>query len=209
LHASYMMLTLQVTDHNHGHVGQEQGQAMLRSTARTGIVLGALGLVLVAGLLTAVGRRPLAEPVYTVAAVRAGLRQHPQAWIGRTVLVQGRLAGALDWGTAHGSSPLNPLYPLRGLMVRIRLVPPDLKGFPPRDWRGPDLWVAPHLALPPWGSLVAVLRHVPVVGQLFPAPKPWDALLDRPGVFRLTLLPSHATVCQNVCSDALLDEVQT
>jgi hypothetical protein len=33
-------------------------------------------------------------PVYTVAQVSAGLRQHPAAWVGRTVVVRGTLAVA-------------------------------------------------------------------------------------------------------------------
>ncbi len=50
-----------------------------------------LGMSLLAGLVTAVVRRPssLAGPVYTVAQVRAGLARQPAAWAGRTLLVRG------------------------------------------------------------------------------------------------------------------------
>ncbi len=92
------------------------------------IVLGMLGLVLVAVVAgyVAVARFAPTGPVYTVAAVRAELRQRPLIWIGRTVLVRGTVAGALSWGApgySAGAQPMNPLYPPPGLNIRIRLVP--------------------------------------------------------------------------------------
>jgi len=55
-------------------------------------VLLAVLLVVVAGVTTAVvGRLASAERVYSVGEVVSGLRQHPQAWIGRTVLVRGAI----------------------------------------------------------------------------------------------------------------------
>lgn len=182
---------------------------MLGRAARTGVGLGALALALVTVLLAAVGRQPLPEPVYTVATVKAGLQRQRQDWAGRTVLVQGRVAGALEQGAAPGSARIDPLSPPQGLTVRIRLVPLYVHGLPARAWRGPDLWVAPHLAAGSRGSWASLLHRVPLVGPLVPVPPPWDALVDTPGVFRLTLLPSRGTACHHACADALLDDVQT
>jgi len=116
--------------------------------SKIGLVLGVLGVVLVIGLSAALAPPPPTEPVYTVAVVKAGLRLHPGAWIGRTVLVQGRVAGSMSWGQSGHSGPLNPFYPPPGLNIRIRLVPIDLQGYPAQMWPGPALWVAPHLAPP-------------------------------------------------------------
>ena len=47
-----------------------------------------------------------AGPVYTVAQVQAGLARHPQAWVGRTVLVRGTLLGWLAVSGPTGASAL-------------------------------------------------------------------------------------------------------
>ncbi len=168
-----------------------------------------LGLALLAGLVAAVAGRPSssAGPVYSVAQVTTGLRQHPRAWVGRTVLVQGRVAGSMSWwsGQSGRSGPLNPFYPPPGLSIRIRLVPLNLNGVPARIWPGPALWVVPHLAPRSARPVMSALRRIPLVQRLFPPPQPLDADVTTPSVFRLTLLPRHRTRCLNVCPDATLD----
>jgi len=178
--------------------------------SKIGLVLGALGVVLVIGLSAALAPPSPTGPVYTVAVVKAGLRLHPGAWIGRTVLVQGRVAGSMSWwsGPSGRSGPLNPFYPPPGLSIRIRLVPLNLNGVPARIWPGPDLWVAPHLTSPSSSPFMSALRRVPLVNRLFPAPQPLDTTDTTPRVFRLTLLPRHGTRCPGVCADATLDGVQ-
>ncbi len=180
------------------------------------IVLGMLDLVLVAvaaGYVAAERFAPVG-PVYTVAAVRAGLQRRPQVWVGRTVLVRGIIAGALSWGTpgySASAQPMNPLYPPPGLNIRIRLVPLATGGIPPRLWTGPDLWVSPHLAPYPSGPIVGALRRLPLVAGLFPAPPQWDTLLGASSVFRLTLLPLHGTRCRGrprTCDDGVLEDVR-
>jgi len=168
-----------------------------------------LGLALLASLVAAVAGRPSspAGTVYAVEQVTTGLRQHPRAWIGRTVLVQGRVAGAMSWGQS-GHPLTDVLYPPPGLNIRIRLVPIDLQGYPARIWPGPALWVAPHLAPPSLNPPLNALRRIPLVKRLFPAPQPLDTTDTTPRVFRLTLLPRHGTRCPGVCADATLDGVQ-
>ena len=168
--------------------------------------------LLVAAGYVAAERFAPTGPVYAVATVRAGLRQHPRIWIGRTVLVRGTVAGALSWGTpgySASAQPMNPLYPPPGLNIRIRLVPSGT-GVPARMWIGPDVWVSPHLAPYPSGPIVGALRRIPLVAGLFPALPQWDSLLGTSSVFRLTLLPLHGTRCQgrpSTCDDAVLDAV--
>ncbi len=174
-------------------------------TAKVGIVLGVLGLVLVIGLSAATAPQSPTGPVYTVAAVKAGLRLHPREWVGRTVLVKGRVAGSMSWGQSGRSVPIDWLYPPPGLNVRIRLVPVDLHGYPARIWPGPALWVAPHLAPRSASPFLSALRRIPLVKRLFPTPQPLDEAVTTPSVFRLTLLPRHGTSCPGVCTDAMLD----
>ncbi len=55
-------------------------------------LLGLLGLALVVGTaLVVAGQLVPPDRVYTVAEVQDGVRQHPQAWIGRAVLIRGFL----------------------------------------------------------------------------------------------------------------------
>jgi len=176
--------------------------------SKIGLVLGVLGVVLVIGLSAALAPPSPTGPVYTVAVVKAGLRLHPGAWIGRTVLVQGRVAGSMSWGQSGRSGPLNPFYPPPGLNIRIRLVPIDLQGYPAQMWPGPALWVAPHLAPPSSNPPLNALRRISLVNRLFPAPQPLDTTDTTPRVFRLTLLPRHGTRCPGVCADATLNGVQ-
>ncbi len=66
-------------------------------------------LALVVGLgavLTTMNTSPRAPggPVYTLAQVEAGLSQHPQAWVGRTVLVRALLQyEPCPWRIANGN----------------------------------------------------------------------------------------------------------
>jgi hypothetical protein len=104
------------------------------------IVAGAvaLGAILAAGGFTAV-QAISTHPVhdYTVAQVAAGLSQHPRAWIGRTVEVQG-VAVIVDWGNTPGNGGANfcpvPMrcdmpYPPK-TTVRLFLLDRPLRGGP-------------------------------------------------------------------------------
>lgn len=54
------------------------------------VSLWLVALVLIAGVVTAlIGHLVPSEPVYSVVAVQDGVRQHPKAWVGRTVRVRG------------------------------------------------------------------------------------------------------------------------
>lgn len=109
----------------------EEGRLSL--IGKVGLVVVALSLVLVIGLDIARALPPPspAGPVYTVAMVKAGLRLHPRAWVGRTVLVQGRVAGSMSWGQS-GHPLTNTLYPPPGLNIRCAgylLYPCEEKSF--------------------------------------------------------------------------------
>jgi hypothetical protein len=61
---------------------------------RLGLLAGLSGLALATGLAAlAVRGQGDPGPVYTVALVQSHLERDPEAWLGRTLLVRGRIAG--------------------------------------------------------------------------------------------------------------------
>ncbi len=82
----------------------------MRERPRLSFIPIVTGLILVAGILTAgaavVATDATAAPVYSAAVVKTGLTVHPAAWVGRTVLIQGRvmwLGGSSVWLTTNGT----------------------------------------------------------------------------------------------------------
>lgn len=65
-----------------------------------GLLLALLGLVLTTSLVLAltVGNDVTPGAVYSVAQMQAGLVDHPQAWVGRTVQVRGMAQPCPWWG---------------------------------------------------------------------------------------------------------------
>ena len=131
-------------------------------------------------------RGALPGKVFTVSQVLTGLAQSSHRWQGRTVLVRG-------W--------LQPYcWPPKGC-----------RSFILSEW-GPGPGGRPselRLNMEPDDSLVALARHMPLVGSvLFPVPQP---LMGKLAVYRLRLLPRrHCTTCslpEN--ADALLLDVQS
>ncbi len=71
-----------------------------------------VGLVVVAVLVTvAVGRLLPSQPVYSVADVQAGLQQHPNQWVGRTIVVRGSDIGDGSASSCPEFAPSSPAYP--------------------------------------------------------------------------------------------------
>lgn len=164
------------------------------------IFLGLLILALIAGgVATVMGRSRAQERVYTVAEVQANLRQHPRAWIGRTLWVRGELVVSY-WGTAS----IDPLRPPPDVPVHLMLIPApaSTQTGPPGGNDGPQisLQVAPHFPPHRANALVDLLRRIPFVRRAFAPTTVWR-------VFRLTLLARYGLDCPaQGCADAQLDE---
>jgi hypothetical protein len=111
-----------------------------------------LGLALTLGSAVRALSSPVHQgPVYAVAAVQALLRQDPAAWAGRVVGVRGI---AVTSGCATWPSPENSAC---------------------REWRAgmvdADRATALPLATGAPNSLLALLRRLPLLGGLLPAPQ--------------------------------------
>jgi len=190
------------------------------------IALLALGVVLVAGLVAAaVGRRAPAQ-AYTVAQVRAGLAQHPAAWVGRTVLVRG-VAVESSWvtgptsGEGHfcfGSSRSQScsLAAPNGATVYLTLIDDSVHPGPMRHiffYRQPemammtiDLTVQPVTPNP----LIALARRLPPLARFLPM----QGLI--PGgvshLYRIRLRSAGSARCGGplplTCTDGVLVDAQ-
>jgi hypothetical protein len=114
------------------------------------------GLVLIAGFVVGAHTSwPGHDPMYTVAQVQAGLARHPGSWVGHTVRVRGR-ATACSIELEHGHFHCLPRQP--------HLDDPDAG-----SWIEPLLlvWKDPNPAL-------TIMRRVPLLGSLLPAPQELD-----------------------------------
>jgi hypothetical protein len=148
-----------------------------------------LGFVLATRLAVgAISSRPGHDTVYTVAQVQAGLAWRPGAWAGRTVRVRGR-ATACAIKLAHGHFHCMPRQP--------RLNDPDVAA---TTEPLPLAWEDPSPAL-------TVMRRVPLLGSLLPAPQTVDWWMV--ATYRVQLratpdAPCGATTCYEA---VLLDAV--
>jgi len=112
---------------------------------RRWIPFGLLGLLLSASLMVAARASMGRSPVYTVAAVDMNLQRDPECWVGRTVLLQGRVIVSYHWRT-HNE-----------LLVGAELADSRVRG-------GGALPLAPG----PKDSLWAFLRRLPLIGDMAP-----------------------------------------
>jgi hypothetical protein len=156
--------------------------------ARTTVLLGgSLSLLLAGGLAVAapVGG-PERGPVYAVAQVAAQLAHHPRAWTDRPLLLRAVAAAAGCWVETAD---------IPAFCAPPRLVLRDAEYSPtvaplPLAWAGPD-------------PLLAVVRRVPLLGGLLPAPQAvrWAAA----AVYRVELRGVPAQLCGGApCYEALL-----
>ena len=158
-------------------------------------------LIVVIGLivLTIAGenRAPTGR-VYALSTVYAGLRQHPQLWAGRTVLIQARLAGI---GGVYRLPHASEYHVFLQLVAPVAPPPPDPLKFFRSGVRPPpatQLFAWPHVTPEPWWSVLAWIRGLPLVSQL--APQRWGQV-GRTETFRLTLLPP-ARCAPGQCADS-------
>lgn len=150
------------------------------------------GVVVIVGLLAALmgalADTSHPETIYTVTAVQIGLRQHPGAWVGRTILVRGAIqtidqyiAPPSDHTGVHGTND----------HLRVLLVPTFVRSpWSDTDSGGPQLWADPHV---PRHIFSKVLNRLNEAGIAIPFLPTRDRIVQigRYGVYRLTLLPTH------------------
>jgi hypothetical protein len=140
------------------------------------LLLAALALVLGAGSVAAIRTSQRTDgPVYTVAEVQAHLGLNRGAWVGRTLLVQGMVAG----------EPANDPSPSLVDASASPAVDPL-----PLAWAGPD----PRRAF---------FRRLPWLGSL--APKAQAMHWGEVAIYRVRVLAQTHTYCgASVCYEAVV-----
>ncbi len=182
-------------------VGTGRGAHRHRGPYIGPMILGLLVVAIAAVAATALaGRMTTDNRVYTIAQVRAGLRQHPRAWIGQTVWVQGQAGSVSSYG--NDSSLLTPPP---GKPTHVSILP--LLYNHRQDSRTiTDQFVA-NTQLGPWASAASTLRVVPVVGRFLPSYSLFR--LFRARVFRITILDKHCRyLYQPDYTDAVLVDLR-
>lgn len=162
-------------------VGDEKDEVKMPRTGRdvrgrNVIVAGALGL----GTAAIIGGAHVAplERVYPVAEVTWGLRHHPQAWRGRTILVRGldidrQLALALS-PVHHRDQRLPPLW-LRELLRTARSLNLPFRLYDPQEYNSCDGDLPRQLPAPARGIPTGVVGHI-APGRPVRHPSHWDAV---------------------------------
>lgn len=166
--------------------------------------------------------------VYTVAEIQDGLAHNPKAWIGRSLLVRGRIVqesflsgslvpriksrimnrrpiivtAAIDAGCLQSDSrecsAPQTFLPPPGIDIHLLLASAT---YP----KGPILFVSP----PPSSFLFDIARHIPVLSSIIP--KPQRVHWGRYMIYRLHLLSKDRTFCSrsltwpSSCDDATLE----
>jgi len=118
------------------------------STGLRFTLIGVIGVLLCTGVALALVRPPMPSRTYSFATVAVGLLQHPNAWIGRAIVVRGR-AWPTCTGCRHATDiledPANPQdSPLSSLPLVMTLDAPTafVRHIP---LVGPALAPLPHL----------------------------------------------------------------
>jgi hypothetical protein len=129
------------------------------------------GLMLAGGLALVVSTVSTGAfaPVYTVSELRVGLADHPHVWLGQTMLVRGVALGL----ACPPNASCVVAWPALG----------------DADATRPDSTLP--LSMGPPNSLLALLRRLPLVGRLVPAPQllRWG----RPAVYRIQVRDTAGT----------------
>ena len=136
------------------------------------IGLGAL-VTVAAVALAALGTHASSARVYSVAAARLSLARAPQLWVGRTLLVYGRLDGCLP---APAACPVwqprlfDPAHASAREALPVEQVPP--------------------------GSWLTALRRLPLLDAIIPAPRPapWGAV----GIYQVQLQAYPVSTCRGL-----------
>jgi hypothetical protein len=147
------------------------------------LLLALPSLVLAANIAVQAVRGALrAHPVYSVAAVQAGLMRQPDAWAGRTVWVRGIAQGC-------------------GFRAEFDLCPPAALVDAASPATGQPLWLAQGDASP----LRTLVRQIPFLARFAPAPQAlhWGLV----ATYRVRVQAVPESICgTGMCSEvALLD----
>jgi hypothetical protein len=155
------------------------------------LVAGLLVAILLAGTITLAARgldgsATGMQPAYPVAAAEAGLRHHPSAWLGRTVLIRGVVLGRfLDPECSRPTCPGTGAYSLGPALSADGMAPALLPLVPA-----------------PAGAWLAALRHIPVLLRFLPRPQ--AVQLFKEATYRVHLQESHQVCGARACVDAIL-----
>jgi hypothetical protein len=126
--------------------------------------------------------------LYTLAEVRAHLRDGPSRWVGRTVRLRAMLMGCQQTPSNLGWASCAPV-PWQPVLTDPA-GPGAVNPLPVR-WGGPD-------------PLLASLRAMPLVGRFVPGPQTarWGVLATYR--VRLTVAAAHTLCLSTVCYEAVL-----
>jgi hypothetical protein len=127
------------------------------------------------GAVQAMRGSPAQGPVYRVAVVQVGLARHPDAWMGRPLWVR---------GVAHAC----------GFPAEFDGCPPAALVDAAAQASGRPLWLAPGDASP----LRTLLRHIPVLARVAPAPQVlhWGEV----ATYRVRLQAIAGSLCGTNCA---------
>lgn len=192
----------------------------MRSRLRRRIATGVAAMLVACVAALAVTRPAQSEPIYPLGQVVAGLQRQPRLWVGRTVLVSGRVVGltityALNSTfasnvTSHSLpllSEVDPNDPPPWATVAIILIPSDMPArgaHPPQPNAPTDAMNVPELTvqsqLRRQFAFLDALHTLPLLGPMLA--QPHRTLLSS-SVFRVTILPR--TRCPiGSCTDGLM-----
>jgi hypothetical protein len=153
------------------------------------LVLAVSGMVLASTAALSAIRLTAQGPVYRVAELRRHLDREPQAWVGRVLLVRGEVVPCMAVPSV-GERPCAALVSGPG----------QPSGAAPRGAAGDPLTLV-RGEQPPGPAL---LRSLPLLGSLLPAPQSlhWGAV----ATYRVQLQAVAASSCgTGKCFEALLD----
>jgi len=198
-----------------------------RAATTLGMVLG---MALLAGLIVAIVGRPSspAEPVYTVAQVRAGPARQPGAWTGRTLLVRGIVAES-SWATGpttavghacympSSRSPIScPLVAPHGATAYLWLIDDSVRSnlnlsspffmFHPPNTTTLILTVQPVVPNP----LIALARRLPPLARFLPMQGQVPGGVSH--LYRIRVRPAGSAPCTSLfpftCATGVLVDAQ-
>lgn len=155
------------------------------------LALAAAALALAAGgLVAALHSAGAFSAVYSVAALRAELARHPDAWTGRSVLVRGTVTGFMPGSYPVAARQLPPGFlPIAAMLVDDPGATKPFGGLP--------------IALAPEDAALSFLRRLPVVGRF--APRAQTFHWDSAAVYRVRMQAAPHGVCGRAhCYEAVL-----
>jgi hypothetical protein len=154
---------------------------------RAKVVLLVLACALSGAILAAQYLQAGGVVVFSVADVQHGLHTRPALWVGRTLLVRGKVVSAIPCIGDRACSALAP-----GLWQQNSVAPAMPMAVEPLSLA--------HTGLTPW---FARLRGVPILGGLLPAPQ--TLRFGAVATYRVQLRARARSICgAGICFEAAL-----